>query len=79
MRHLDKLTGIYSRWLKANALPELSPTELTIELWSRYGGGRESGGTMRKLRMREQLAWLDRFCYLWQMAEASPDQRRIKA
>jgi hypothetical protein len=60
------LISIYSRWLKANALPEIGANELTLELWGRVTEERKSGSALRMLKMRGQLAWLDRFCYIWQ-------------
>ena len=71
MRHLDSLTAIYSRWLRANALPEIGADGLTMQLWQRVADLRGTGSpSHRAMKMRGQLAWLDRFCYLWQMAEA---------
>ncbi len=79
MKHLNLLTAIYSRWLRANAMPEIGADKLIMELWTRWGGEMQTGSTFRGMKVREQLAWLDRFCYLWQMAEARGYLRLIKA
>ena len=79
MKHLDLLTAIYSRWLRANAMPDSGADELIMELWDRWGGEMKTGSTFRSMKVREQLAWLDRFCYLWQMAESREFKRLMKA
>ncbi len=79
MKHLDLLTSIYSRWLRANAMPEIGAEQLIMELWNKMGRGRANNSALRSMRLRGQLIWLDRFCYLWQMAERLDSIERARA